>query len=113
MAWLYAIVGVASYYIGTIFGGAILGIIIGFTNPALIETLSEWTLTFMMIPFGIISCLGLYAIFKNNWKKQAAREEADRARISDIGKRDDDDEPRDNFLIGNNDLSDLLKDKNK
>ncbi len=64
--WLFAIIGVVSYYAGTFIGGLILG--------TLIE-LKQWEVDdvaagFLALPFGLAVTYGLYQYFKNSWAKK-------------------------------------------
>ncbi|MCE3295765.1 MAG: hypothetical protein K0R65_1479 [Crocinitomicaceae bacterium] len=63
-AWLYPILGIASYY-----GGMVLS---GFVMLFIYTSFGDTTdaLALLVIPFGVGSCWGLYAILKHNWKKE-------------------------------------------
>ena len=66
--WLYAILGVLSYYFGLAIGGVLVGISIEFFYPNTIDTYNELALSALCIPFGLLACFGLYWIFKNAWQ---------------------------------------------
>lgn len=46
--WGFAILGVASYYGGIIFGGFLLGIVLEIFNPGTVESINETLLTIMI-----------------------------------------------------------------
>ncbi len=65
-AWVYPIVGIASYYGGIMVGGFIIGLVMAIMG----EELDEAIIVLGAIPVGVGFCWGLYAILKRNWKKQ-------------------------------------------
>lgn len=67
--WLFAVLGVISYYVGAFVGGFIVAIIIAYTNPEFIENSSEYVWSFISLPFGIESTIGLYHLLKRSWSK--------------------------------------------
>ena len=75
--WTYAILGIVSYYGGTIFFGLIIGIILGLFYPESIDGLDETMLSLVMIPFGILRCYLLYSYFEKTWKKNMPVNEMD------------------------------------
>jgi hypothetical protein len=85
--WVYGLLGVASYYIGTIFVGFILGLFvlffdfdIDFDNTVLMSTIG--------LPFGILACYLTYLFLEKRWKKEVEVIVVDS--IDDIGKNTDD-----------------------
>jgi hypothetical protein len=54
--WLYAVLGVLSYYGGIMVGAVILGIVLGLFFPAFLDETSEMLLGLMTIPIGILAC---------------------------------------------------------
>src|SRR5438477_13102036 len=69
-AWIFAIVGIAAYYLGIVIGGFIIGIAFAFGwFPYSIDSVPNFTLGLIAIPFGVLTCWGLYAILKRNWTK--------------------------------------------
>ncbi|EDP94895.1 hypothetical protein U8527_15175 [Kordia algicida OT-1] len=109
-AWLYAILGVVSYYGGIIAGGVILGVIIGLFFPEFLDTTSETVLGLMTIPIGILACWGFYQLLKRKWTKDFEEKERNKPKIEDIGKSEEE-KPTEDFLIGNRNLDDLGKKK--
>lgn len=81
--WGFAILGVISYYFGTFVFGMIIGIIIELWSTSSIDDFSDMQLGFMALPFGILTCVGLYYLLKRLWKKD---EKVDEVLIDDIGK---------------------------
>lgn len=79
--WLYAILGVISYYAGTMIGGFIVAIgsdLFGW-NINFEDTL---TLTLIAIPFGILSAVGFYFLLRRSWKNSKVEVKDE---IQDIG----------------------------
>jgi MFS family permease len=79
--WLYAILGVVSYYAGTMIGGFVIAIgsdLFGWS----INFEDTLTLTLIAIPFGILSAVGFYFLLKRNWKNSKVEVKDE---IQDIG----------------------------
>lgn len=68
--WGYAFLGIGVYYAGTLLFGFILGIIIELTSPGYIETMNDFVLGLIAIPFGLITCYSLYKILENAWRNK-------------------------------------------
>ena len=82
--WLYAVLGVLSYYVGSIVvGGLIVGLFIGFLTDSSFESYSEKSLGFLLMPFGIGSAYFFHYLLKNRWKKSV---ELVKDEIDDIGR---------------------------
>lgn len=82
--WLYAILGVLSYYIGAILvGGIIVGLYIEFITDSYIDDYSERTFGYIIMPFGIGSAYLFYYILEKRWKKSVVLIKDE---IEDIGK---------------------------
>ncbi|MDN5205607.1 hypothetical protein QQ008_29755 [Fulvivirgaceae bacterium BMA10] len=64
--WGFAILGVASYYFGTIVGGVLiyLAVDLGLSS---IDNMPDVAVGFMVLPFGILACWGLHTILKRQW----------------------------------------------
>ena len=110
-AWVYPILGIVSYYAGGFIGGVIIAIFMELTGSGSIEHMSDITLTILSIILGVISCLGFYHLLKKSWKKKFEEKQRLKPKISDIGKPEEEEKPREDFLIGNKDLGDLAKKK--
>ena len=67
--WLYAVLGVISYYGGTFIAGLFIGIVSEFGYIPSIDNIGELVLSLIALPFGVLACWSLYAILKNNWSK--------------------------------------------
>lgn len=66
--WLYAIIGVLSYYFGLVTGGLALGVLLEIFMPGTVDSMNEMALGLLCVPFGLLACFGLYWIFKNAWQ---------------------------------------------
>jgi hypothetical protein len=110
-SWLYAILGVLSYYGGIVVGGVILGIILGLFYPVFLDETSETLLGLMTIPIGILACWGFYQLLKKKWHKDYLIEEQKKPKIADIGKPEEEVKPTVDFLIENKSSDDLGKRK--
>lgn len=66
--WLYAILGVASYYFST-FIAAIIAVIV---RPAFLEgsNTSDIVLDLLCLPFGLLGCYAFYKLLEKNWDAQ-------------------------------------------
>jgi len=84
--WLFAILGVVSYYVGTALGGVILGLSEVFFGLS-IDWENNLLLTLLALPFGILSVYLLYSVLKKKWQKSFVEV---RDEIQDIGKSSDD-----------------------
>lgn len=80
--WLYAVIGVIMYYVGTAFAGLILG---AFDAIFILEI--DWSnnllMSFIALPFGLGACYLFYYLLKRSWSQA---EVIDKAEIDDIGK---------------------------
>ena len=80
--WLYAILGVITYYVGTFVGGIVLALfdeLFGFG----INWENNFTLGLIALPFGIASVYLLYILLQRKWKKSVSLVKDE---IQDIGK---------------------------
>lgn len=71
--WLFAVLGVLSYYAGILIASFVLGVILALTNPEMLDTLSDNTATIIAIPVGALSCWGLYAFLKKSWREASTK----------------------------------------
>lgn len=67
--WLYAILGVGSYYAGLIVGGMLIGIFYEVFIGS-VEEVNETLIGFIALPFGVLACWGFYRIIKIRWEKR-------------------------------------------
>lgn len=66
-AWLYAILGVLSYYVATfLFAFILIGLELLFSLG--FENFSDRTFSFITIPFGLLGCWGFYKLLEHKWK---------------------------------------------
>ncbi|WP_159948246.1 hypothetical protein [Polaribacter septentrionalilitoris] len=81
--WGYAILGVVTYYGGTIIFGLAFGIISEVISPGYIETVNETMLGIAGLPFGVLATYILYKYLAKTWKNNL---EQAKVSIDDIGK---------------------------
>ncbi len=67
--WLFAILGVVTYYGGTFLFGIGLGVFALITNDMSVLEINDFILGLMALPVGLLCTWGLYKILENNWKK--------------------------------------------
>lgn len=83
--WLFAFIGIAAYYAGTIVTGLIYGIIYFMMNPeASEESVDTIGLKLIVVVFGLLTCVALYFMLEKNWKKEKKVKKGDS--IQEIGK---------------------------
>lgn len=85
--WLFAILGIVSYYAGVFIGGGILGALDVFLDLR-IDWDNNLMMSFLAIPFGIGSVCLFYYLLKKNWSKNIVPESTNE--IQDIGKNIED-----------------------
>lgn len=68
--WLYAILGVGSYYAGLFVGAILIGISYELFFDGSIDDVNDTALGFMALPIGVLACWGFYRILKNRWEKK-------------------------------------------
>lgn len=67
--WLFAILGVVSYYVGSFIGAFVILLIYELNSDQYLDDMTERLLGLLGIPFGLLACWGFYRILKNNWSK--------------------------------------------
>ncbi len=80
--WLYGVLGIVIYYMGTFAGGFIIGFL---------AVLFDWSLNWgnttalglLVLPFGIILAYVVYVLLKKKWKKETIKVKDE---IQDIGR---------------------------
>lgn len=86
-SWLYPILGIISYYFGSIvIGGIIIFSYIEFVLDEYVDNYSDRGLGLMIMPFGILFTYLLYKFFERKWKKEYIPIGNE---IDDIGKSQD------------------------
>lgn len=66
--WLFAILGVVMYYVGTMFLGFCLGIAIAVFGLNL-DLENTFLVSLIALPFGLLFCWVFYSLLEKNWKK--------------------------------------------
>lgn len=67
--WLYAILGVGSYYAGLIIGSILIAV--GYELfIGSVDEVNDTLLSILALPIGVLACWGFYRILKNSWEKQ-------------------------------------------
>ena len=79
----FAILGVVLYYAGTIVFGLAFGLIAEVVSPGYIDTINEYALGLLSVPFGLITCFLIYKYLKKQWQKSSS---ANVDIINEIGK---------------------------
>lgn len=69
--WGYAILGVVSYYIGTLIFGVVLFLVLDAMGGNPEEDMDSTAVSVIAVPFGLLSCYILYMILKKNWEKNS------------------------------------------
>jgi hypothetical protein len=70
--WGHTILGIASYYAGTLIGGFIIGVIITLYYPEALEEIengNDMLYSFMSVPFGLLVCWLVYRYLKSIWSR--------------------------------------------
>ncbi|PTX62864.1 hypothetical protein C8N46_102264 [Kordia periserrulae] len=90
LAWIYFIVGIASYYAGEVLAALVLLFYAEVTGDyESIASLSDAMLIVISIATGIITCYGAYQLLKKKWHKEYLEKERNKPKISDIGKSEE------------------------
>jgi hypothetical protein len=67
--WLYAVLGICSYYAGLTIGGILIGI--GYELfLGSIDEYNETLLSVLALPIGVLACWGFYRMLKSRWEKR-------------------------------------------
>lgn len=73
--WGFAILGVVSYYAGTMIAGVILALLSEAGIIGSIDNMNPIALSALGLPMGLLTCWLLYRLLKSQWSKR--REEPD------------------------------------
>ncbi|MFK7810517.1 MAG: hypothetical protein AB8F74_22110 [Saprospiraceae bacterium] len=68
--WVYILLGIVSYYLGTFVGGIVLVIVLDMFFSIAIEEIDDFVIGLMAMPFGLLMCWGYYRLLVRNWSKQ-------------------------------------------
>ncbi len=82
----YAILGIVSYYFGTILFMVFLGLGMEIFNSESIDFENNKLLSLISIPFGLLSCYLLYIFLKKTWSKNLLSEDEINKIIDEIGE---------------------------
>lgn len=66
--WLYAILGIVSYYASAFIGGILIGIFAEIFMTGSLDDTSDIVWGLIALPFGILGCWGFYRILKSRWE---------------------------------------------
>lgn len=66
--WLFAIIGIVTYYASTMVSGFLLGFFLELFSPGTIMQMSDLVLSLICIPFGLLGTWALLQILKKSWK---------------------------------------------
>jgi len=75
--WLFAILGVVSYYVGTFFGGIAIALYYELIIQQSLVEVNSWGLRFLAVPFGLFFCWGFYTILKRQWSRKRMHTDLD------------------------------------
>ncbi|WP_026775120.1 hypothetical protein [Polaribacter sp. Hel_I_88] len=85
--WVFAILGIVVYYVGSLlFGVIILFLIDAFSNEYSDDSISDFLLGVIAMPFGLLTCYFLYNYLKKTWQKEIPNTNK---LIDEIGKPSD------------------------
>ena len=70
--WLYAILGVISYYVGTFIGGFVIAILYEMFSTSSFEDIPDMGLSLIALPFGLVTCWLFYILLKRQWAGNTA-----------------------------------------
>ncbi len=70
--WGYTILGIISYYIGTVLIGFLIGaFFLLMDDIETVDTIPDSIWTIIALPAGLLSCWGVYSFFKKRWEKES------------------------------------------
>ncbi len=75
--WLFAILGVLSYYLGTFIAGILLVILAEAGYVSNVEEMDQFLLSLIALPFGLFTAFVFYKILQKNWSQQSAKAQSD------------------------------------
>ncbi len=88
--WLFAILGVVSYYAGLWTSALIIGVFIGYYSPELLDSPYDLLLGIAAIPFGVLTCYIFYQILKKSWTTQPNKVTNLNEMVNDFGRKNED-----------------------
>lgn len=72
--WGYTLLGIAAYYVGTFVFAVLLWIVLDLWGVTLNEGMDSTALSIVVVPFGLLSCYGLYRFLKKHWEKNSVED---------------------------------------
>ena len=72
--WGYTILGIAAYYIGTLVFGVLFWIGMDLWSDTSAEEVNSTVINIVAVPFGLLSCYGLYMLLKKQWEKSSVED---------------------------------------
>ena len=73
--WLFAILGIITYYAGTFIAGLLIGVAIEFWGMYSLADMNDFVLGLMALPVGVLACIVLYQILKEVWRDERVKSE--------------------------------------
>lgn len=80
--WQFVVLGIITYYAGSITFGIILGFSAEIISPGSLDSINDHLLGLIALPFGLASCYGLYYYLEKRWSNEPTVD----SQIDDIGK---------------------------
>lgn len=71
--WVYAGLGIVSYYAGTMLFGLAFGVFMEIWSPGTLDTMNNTVLGLIALPVGVLSCYGVYTYLRKKWEGKAAQ----------------------------------------
>lgn len=68
--WVFAIIGILTYYAGTLIAAFIFGAVAVLSGNESWLEMGDLGLSLIALPFGLLAAWGLYRILDNNWKNK-------------------------------------------
>ena len=72
--WGYTILGIVAYYIGTFVFAVLLWVGVYLWGDTLEEEMNSTLINIVAVPFGLLSCYGLYTFLKKHWGKNSVED---------------------------------------
>ncbi len=73
--WGFTIIGVASYYVGTFVAGILIAIFYEFILLKNSDSINDFVLSLITIPFGLLACWGVRELLKKQWNSKLSLSE--------------------------------------
>jgi hypothetical protein len=75
--WVFALLGVGSYYLGTFIGGIILGVLSELDIIGPVDSMPSVVIGLLALPSGALTCWGFYKILEKSWSKAIMVEQSE------------------------------------